>query len=64
MKFIDLNKNLKNRIENVYKIIGDDSFLIRQTIINLKKFLIKEFEEFNYIKLDADKMKVDRKSVV
>lgn len=59
MKFIDLNKNLKNRIENVYKIIGDDSFLIRQTIINLKKFLIKEFEEFNYIKLDADKMKVD-----
>ncbi len=59
MKFIELNKKLKENIENVYKIIGDDIFLIRQTILNLKKYLVKSFEEFNYVKLDAEKMKVD-----
>ena len=45
MKFIDLNKNLKNKIENVYKIIGDDTFLIRQTII----YKLKDI--FNKIKI-------------
>ena len=59
MKFLELNKNLKQKVENIYKIIGDDSFLIRQSIINLKKHLIKSIEEFNYVKLDAEKMKVD-----
>ena len=59
MKFIELNKKLKENIENVYKIIGDDIFLIRQTILNIKKYLVKSFEEFNYVKLDAEKMKVD-----
>lgn len=59
MKFIELNKSLKTKIESVYKIVGDDVFLIRQTIINLKKHLIKAFEEFNFIKLDAEKMKTD-----
>ena len=59
MKFIELNKSLKTKIESVYKIVGDDVFLIRQTIINLKKHLIKAFEEFNFVKLDAEKMKTD-----
>lgn len=59
MKFIELNKNLKSKVQNVYKIIGDDMFLIRQTIINLKKFLITSFEEFNFVKLNAEKMKSD-----
>ncbi|MBE5741328.1 MAG: DNA polymerase III subunit delta [Clostridiales bacterium] len=57
MRFIDLNKNLKTNIEKVYNITGDDFFLVKQAITNLKTFLIKEFEELNFVKLDADKMK-------
>lgn len=59
MKFIELNKSLKTKVQNVYKIVGDDIFLIKHTIYNLKKYLIKTFEEFNFIKLDAEKMKSD-----
>ena len=57
MKFIELNKSLKEKVEKVYNIIGDDHFLVKQAITNLKAFLIKDFEEFDYIKVDADKMK-------
>ena len=59
MKFIELNKSLKTKVQNVYKIVGDDIFLIKHTIYNLKKYLIKTFEEFNFVKLDAEKMKSD-----
>ena len=59
MKFIELNKKLKEKIENVYNITGDDYFLIKQAIINVKTFLIKDLEEFDYVKLDADKMKTE-----
>lgn len=57
MKFIELNKNLKEKIEKVYNLIGDDYYLIKQAITNLKTFLIKDLEEFDYIKVEADKMK-------
>ena len=59
MKFIELNKKLKEKVENVYNIVGSDVFLIKQAITNIKSFLIKDLEEFNYIKLDADKMKAE-----
>ena len=59
MKFIELNKNLKSKVQNVYKIIVYDMFLISQTIINLKKYLITSFGEFNFVKLNAEKMKSD-----
>lgn len=57
MKFIELNKNLKEKVENVYNIIGEDTFLIKQAILNLKSNLIKDFEDFNFIKVDAEKIK-------
>lgn len=57
MKFIELNKNLKQEIKNLYNITGFDGFLIKQAITNLKNFLIKDFEEFDYIKLDAENIK-------
>ena len=57
MKFIELNKNLKERIEKVYNLVGDDYFLIKQAITNLKAFLIKDLEEFDYARIDADKIK-------
>ena len=57
MKFIDLNKNLKEKIEHVYNITGSDGFLIKQAIANFKYALIKDFEEFDYYKADADTMK-------
>ena len=64
MKFIELNKNLKSKVENVYNIVGEDYFLIKQAINNIKSFLIKDFEEFNYIKVDADKMKTQEAEAI
>ncbi len=57
MKFIDLNKNLKEKVHNLYNITGSDGFLVKQAISNLKYFLIKDFEEFDYYKADAENMK-------
>ena len=64
MKFIELNKNLKHKIESVYNIVGDDYFLIKQAISNIKSFIIKDLEEFNYIKVDADKMKTQEAEAI
>ncbi len=58
MKFINMNKELKENIVNLYNIKGEDFYLIRQAIKNLKAILIHELEEFNYIKIDAEKMKI------
>ena len=60
MKFIELNKNLKEEIKPLYNIKGDDFFLIKQALTNIKAYLIKEFEDFNYVKLDAVKMKTEQ----
>lgn len=57
MKFIELNKNLKIKVNNLYNITGSDDFLIRQAITNIKHFLITDLEEFNYFKADAESMK-------
>lgn len=57
MKFIDLNKSLKEKVYNLYNITGSDAFLVKQAITNIKYYLIKDFEEFDYIKLDAENMK-------
>ena len=59
MKFINMNKELKGNIANVYNIRGEDFYLIRQAIKNLKAILIQDLEEFNYIKIDAEKMKTN-----
>ena len=57
MKFIELNKKLKDQILPLYNIVGEDIFLVRQAINILKNHLVKDFDEFNFIKLDADKIK-------
>ena len=60
MKFIELNKSLKDKIEPLYNIKGDDFYLIKQAVNNIKSFLIKELEEFNFVSLDAEKMKKEQ----
>ena len=60
MKFIDLNKNLKERIEPLYNIKGGDFYLIKQALNNIKSFLIKDLEEFNFISIDAEKIKKEQ----
>lgn len=60
MKFIELNKQLKISVEPLYNVKGDDFFLVKQALNNLKSFLIKDLEEFNYIVLDAEKMKKEQ----
>ncbi|MBR4998541.1 MAG: hypothetical protein IKY10_01555, partial [Clostridia bacterium] len=57
MKFIELNKNLKEEIKPLYNLKGEDFFLIKQAITNIKSATVMNFEEFNYVKLDASKMK-------
>lgn len=60
MKFIELNKHLKEEIKPLYNLKGDDFFLVKQALTNIKSMLIKDLEEFNYIKLDAEKMKKEQ----
>lgn len=57
MKFLELTKNLKEEIKPLYNLKGEDFFLIKQAITNIKSATVINFEEFNYIKLDASKMK-------
>ena len=59
MKFMELNKSLKENIYNLYNIKGEDSFLIKHAISNIKNAVVADFEEFNYIKIDAEKAKID-----
>jgi len=60
MKFIELNKNLKENVKPLYNIKGDDFYLVKQAVSNIKSFLIKDFEEFNFVSLDAEKMKKEQ----
>ena len=60
MKFIELNKHLKEEVKPLYNIKGEDFFLIKQALTNIKNTLIKDFEEFNYVKLEADKLKKEQ----
>lgn len=57
MKFVELSKNLKLGIDKVYRLTGDDSFLIHQAINLIKTAVVKDFEEFNYIKYESDNLK-------
>ncbi len=59
MKFIELNKNLKQHINSVYNIKGEDIFLIKQAINNIKSTIIKDLEEFNFVRLAGDKLRID-----
>lgn len=56
MDIVELSKDLKTHVAPVYNLVGEDLFLIKQTINNIKSVTVKELEEFNYAKLDADKM--------
>ncbi len=60
MKFIELNKHLKEEIKPLYNLKGDDFFLVKQALTNIKSKLIQDLEEFNYIKLDAEKLKKEQ----
>lgn len=53
MKFIELNKSLKNEIKHLYVLTGDDVFLLNSAVNLIKTATIKEFEEFNFAKLDG-----------
>ncbi len=51
---MEFSKTIKNTISHLYNAMGDDAFLIQQTIKNLKAQIISNFEEFDFIKLDGD----------
>lgn len=57
MNVLDLKKELKQYVKNVYVISGNDSFLINIAISSLKESLIDAFEEFNYVQLDGQELK-------
>lgn len=60
MKFIEFNKHLKENIQPLYNIKGDDFFLVKQAITNIKAIVVTDMEEFNFVKLDAEKMKKEQ----
>lgn len=60
MNFIEINKKLKEKVEPLYNIKGEDLFLIKQAINNIKSVTVQELEEFNYIRLDAEKLKKEQ----
>ena len=60
MKFIELNKNLKEEIKPCYNIKGEDLFLVKQALTNLKSFIVKDFEEFNFISIEGEKIKKEQ----
>lgn len=64
MKFIELVTNLKQKIVPLYNIKGEDAFLVRQAITNIKRAVVTGLEEFNYTKLDADKMKANELNAI
>lgn len=59
MKFMELNKSLKSEIKPAYNLKGEDLFLIQTAIKNLKSTLVTDLEEFNFIKLNGEKLKSD-----
>lgn len=58
MKFIEMKKQLPNIDKRLFNITGDDFFLIRQAVQNLKTFFVKDFEDFNFAKIEAGKLSV------
>lgn len=54
MKFIEINKKLNEKIENIYNLTGEDDYLIKHAILNIKAATIKDFDEFNYQLLTND----------
>jgi len=54
---MEFNKSIKSSLSVVYNLVGSDFFLINQAIKNLKSLLIQNFEEFNFQKIDAEKLK-------
>ena len=53
MKFLQLKKSL-HEPKSIYSIIGDDEFLVSQSLRLIKEALVTGFEEFNYLKVDMD----------
>ncbi len=64
MRFIELNKSLQQGIKQIYTIIGDDFFLIKQAINKLKTMTIKAFEEFNFASIDGSRVKTDELNTI
>lgn len=56
---MELNKSLKSEIKPAYNLKGEDLFLIQTAIKNLKSTLVTDLEEFNFIKLNGEKLKSD-----
>lgn len=54
---MELKKSLNEKIYPLYNLKGEDFFLIKQAINLIKSVTITDLEEFNYVKLEAEKLK-------
>ena len=59
MKFLELANSLKD-IKTAYIIKGDDDFLKSKALNLLKEACIKQFEDFNYFRVDFSTKKYER----
>lgn len=59
LKYTELKSKLKEKLENVYTIIGDDEFLIASAIKSIKKHSIDQMPELNFDAFDQENFDCD-----
>lgn len=59
MKYTELKSNLKQKLENVYTIIGDDEFLIASAVKSVKKRSVDQMPELNFDAFDQENFDCD-----
>ena len=64
MKYIDLKKNLKEKLENAYLISGDDRYLCFDALKKIQDAAGVQFKDMNFIILDADEKKLTLQEIV
>jgi len=59
LKYTELKSNLKQKLENVYTIIGDDEFLIASAVKSVKKRSVDQMPELNFDAFDQENFDCD-----
>ena len=64
MKYIDLKKNLKSKLESAYLIFGDDRYLCFDALKKIQDATGIQFPDINQINLDANETKFSARDIV
>lgn len=64
MKYIELKKNLRNKIENAYLIFGDDRYLCLDALKKIQDAASVQFLDMNLVSFDANENKLSAREIV